>query len=178
MVDIIKWPRVWKKERKSEKKIWNYTLVKKITHGATHHPTPIAESQTKCIDTICSIYLSEDILQKNMHADRHFKKSKSVRRMMFDYPLHPHTACTHSYTQSLIVMSSDITISHFKDFSSEHSCVWYLKHPPKVLRVLSSHTHTLYTLTHTDTHTHSLAPQQKCTDWSQWRAIERKSEKL
>ena len=124
---------------------------------------------------VASTYPCKDMLQKNMHAGRHCKKSNSVWRVTFDYPLHPHTAHTHTHN---LMVPSDITVSHFKEFGSEHSYVWYLKHPPKVLRVSSSHTHTLYTLTHTHTHTHSLAPQQKYTDWSQWRAIERKSEKI
>ena len=101
---------------------------------------------------VASTYPCKDMLQKNMHAGRHCKKSNSVWRVTFDYPLHPHTAHTHTHN---LMVPSDITVSHFKEFGSEHSCVWYLKHPPKVLRVSSSHTHTLYTLTHTHTHTQS-----------------------
>lgn len=99
---------------------------------------------------VASTYPCKDMLQKNMHAGRHCKKSNSVWRVTFDYPLHPHTAHTHTHN---LMVPSDITVSHFKEFGSEHSYVWYLKHPPKVLRVSSSHTHTLYTLTHTHTHT-------------------------
>lgn len=79
-------------------------------------------------------------------------------------------ARTHTHTLDNLMVSSDIEMSYFKGFSSERSRLWYLKQPP---RVLSTHTHI-----HTYSYTHSLALQQKYTDWSQCRAIERKSKKL
>lgn len=96
--------------------------------------------------------------------------NKYCKNYMHSALLSTHTH-THSYTH-IIMVSSDITVSYFKGFSSEHSHGWYLEKPPRVLE-LSTHTHI-----GTYSYTHSLALQQKNTDWSQCRATERRSQKL
>lgn len=81
----------------------------------------------------------------------------------------PLTCAVQTHTHTLVYRhhygASDIVVSYFKGFNSEHSHGWYLKQPPKVLELS----------THTCIHSYLYTPQQKCTDWSQCRATEKVS---
>lgn len=114
-----------------------------------------------CTNTDCMCCTS---LNRNIYEQAGEHASKILCTFVtFNSPIQSHTARTHSYTH--VRVSSHIQMSYFKGFRSEHSSVWYLKQHP---RVLSTHSHI-----HTHSYTQSLTPQQKYTDWSQCRAIER-----
>lgn len=156
---MIKWLRVWKKERKSETKIWNELCkLQRLLWSrklpmepwgiGTHiipHRLP-GHKLNALTPFVASIYLRTCCKKTCTQIDT--SKNQNLCGAWCSTILFTHILHANTQTHNLMV-SSDITISHFKEFSSEHSCVRYLKHPPKV----SSHTHTLYTLTHTDTHT-------------------------
>lgn len=142
------------------------TLVKKTTHGvyaAKRHSEIVKAQVVYCAHTSFMCWTG-------IHRHAYAKTKVYVHLWCLGFPIR--SACAHAiHILDNLMVSSDIEMSYFKGFSSKSSRLWYLKQLPRVLECW------VHTLTYTLTQIHSPALQQKYTDWSQCRAIERKRKK-